>query len=168
MTSDAITARNTANAQKSTGPKTAAGKAAVSQNARRHGATSKPDLTSVVAWARVILNAPDLAPSDLLSGDRRIEVALALAEAEARVGSAQAAINAFERGGQMAEKNISQAGAFNQRSKAQAPHKGGARGGRQHRLLKRYLREARGHRKRAFTAWIGFLKREAKSEGKVA
>ena len=43
MTREDIAARNRANAQTSTGPKTARGKAAVAGNARRHGATARPD-----------------------------------------------------------------------------------------------------------------------------
>ena len=98
MRSDSITARNRANAKKSTGPRSVLGKAVVSTNARRHGATSKPDPTSVAAWLRVILNKPDLLPLDLLSDDRRTSSALALAEAEVRLWSARAALDTFERG----------------------------------------------------------------------
>ena len=87
MTREEIAARNRANAQKSTGPKTSAGKAAVAQNARRHGATAKPDPASVAAWLRVILDDPDLTPAAFLAEDDRLQRALALAEAEARVAA---------------------------------------------------------------------------------
>ncbi|MFA8444031.1 hypothetical protein [Yoonia sp.] len=43
MTTDPITIRNKANARKSTGPKSAAGKAVVAGNARKHGVTGRPD-----------------------------------------------------------------------------------------------------------------------------
>ena len=96
MSSGAIAARNTANAQKS--PGAARGKAIVSANARSHGATSKPDPTSVAAWFRIILDAPDLEPADVLRQDRRSIAALALAEAEVRSCSARSALDVFERG----------------------------------------------------------------------
>ena len=98
MTSATIAERNRANAKKSTGPRSAQGKAVVSRNARRHGVTSKPDPTSVAAWLRIILDTPDLAPGDLLKDDRRTSSALALAEAEVRSCAARAALDAFERG----------------------------------------------------------------------
>ena len=60
MTDDRITARNRANAQKSTGPKTPLGKATVAGNALRHGATARPDPKSVAAWLEIILDRPTL------------------------------------------------------------------------------------------------------------
>ena len=69
MSSDPITARNRANAQKSTGPKTAEGKAIVAGNARQHGATARPDPGSVAAWLAIILDRPEITPGDLLPGE---------------------------------------------------------------------------------------------------
>ena len=62
VTADDIVRRNRANAAKSTGPRTRAGKAIVAQNARRHGATAKLDPDQVRLWLKVILAAPDLGP----------------------------------------------------------------------------------------------------------
>ena len=45
--------------RESTGPRTSAGKAISSQNARRHGLTAGPDVGSVRQWFRVILNRTD-------------------------------------------------------------------------------------------------------------
>ncbi len=177
MTSTAVTVRNRANAKKSTGPRTAAGKASVSGNARRHGATSQPDPASVAAWARVILDRPDLAPRDLLSDDRRVAAALALAEAEVRLVSARAALEEFESGDAALSEGVQQlqvcaenirdelrfwpATARERRSGESLLRrilnvtlKDTARGGKRHLLLKRYVREARGHRRRAFEAWL--------------
>ncbi len=177
MTPDQITARNRANAQKSTGPRTVRGKAIVSQNAHRHGATSKPDPTSVAAWLRIILDAPDLEPGEVLKDGRRTPGALALAEAEVRVCSTRAALEEFERGDaprsdfvqhlQNDANLISEA--LKEGSTSAKRYRSGlallrrieklteadtALGGKRHRLLKRYAREARGHHKRAFRSWL--------------
>ena len=180
MRSATIAERNRANARKSTGPRSAHGKAVVSRNARRHGLTSKPDPTSVAAWLRIILDAPDLAPGDLLKDDRRTCSALALAEAEVRSSAARAALDAFERGeaplsdgiqdlrndAEMIREALRQGGATVKelrsglsllRRIAKATADDTALGGRRHRLLRRYLREARGNRKRAFQAWLTCL-----------
>ena len=176
MTSDAITARNRANAQKSTGPRSAAGKAATAQNARRHGATSRPDPASVATWLRIILDAPRLPPEDLIRDDTQTRRALALAEAEVAVVAAGAALRAFENGdAEPSELTLEllefadliyedqQAGLSKKDFRdAMRTYKLLRRivrddtepGGRQHRLLKRYLREARGRRKKAFSAWL--------------
>ena len=84
MTTD-IARRNRANATKSTGPRTQAGKAAVSGNARRHGATARPDPARVGLWLRIILAQPDLTLTDFIPCDERRFRALALAEA-GRIG----------------------------------------------------------------------------------
>lgn len=180
MSSDSITARNRANAQKSTGPRSARGKAAVAQNARRHGVTSKADPTSVTAWLRIIMDKPDLVPGDLLGDDGRTSWALALAEAEVRLCSARAALNAFERGDvplsdtakhlQFSAEDIADA-LLTEDMTARMRHTGlsllrriekdiiadTAHGGPRDRLLRRYLREARGHHKRAFQGWLACL-----------
>lgn len=184
MSSDERAARNRANAQKSTGPTSAWGKAVVSQNARRHGATARPDPTSVVAWARVILDAPDLTADDILSDDGRILSALALAEAEVRLFSAQEAFDAFESGdtpasetsGGMDQAKADLLSAFKEKKITaqdmqremlllgeitQMMAEDARQVGQRHELLKRYLREARGHRKRAFQNWLDFLRDEA-------
>ena len=184
MSPDRITARNRANAQKSTGPNSARGKAVVAQNARRHGATSKPDPTSVAAWLKIILDTPDLNAGDMLGDDIRISCALALAEAEVRMWTTQSALDAFERGdvsgtdadvsgsdtvqalqhcaesinellwesdttAKERRAGLSLLGRIEKSILADTAH-----GGPSHRLLQRYNREAHGHRKRAFEAWL--------------
>ena len=181
MRSATIAERNRANARKSTGPRSAHGKAVVSRNARRHGVTSKPDPTSVAAWLRIILDAPDLAPGDLLKDDRRTCSALALAEAEVRscygpggagrlrarggaalrrysvicANDAETIMDALREKGATVKELRSGSSLLRRIAKATADDT--ARGGRRHRLLRRYLREARGNRKRAFRAWLECL-----------
>ena len=79
MTQAHIADRNRANAAKSTGPKTRAGKAASSKNARRHGATGAPDPRRVASWLSVILDRPQVTPRDLLPADAAGDLALTLA-----------------------------------------------------------------------------------------
>jgi hypothetical protein len=57
-----------------TGPRTSAGKAISSQNARRHGLTAGPDAGSVQQWFRIILNRPDarLRVDDVLTLSRNL------------------------------------------------------------------------------------------------
>lgn len=93
MSHDEITARNQKNGQKSTGPKTAEGRAVSSQNARKHGATARPDPQAVANWLRVILGL-DLADDDLQPEDAIGQAALRLAEAEARRVAAESATDA--------------------------------------------------------------------------
>ena len=85
MSSDAIRARNQANARRSTGPKTARGKAAVAGNARKHGATRPPDPESVVTWLAIIRDDPEITTQDLVPQDDLGFRELALARAEARL-----------------------------------------------------------------------------------
>ena len=179
MTRVHIAERNRTNAQKSTGPRTAAGKKAVSQNARRHGATSKPDPASVATWLRVILDTPDLAPDAFLKEDEMTQRALALAEAEARVAAAEAALAELEdakagspeltsmlddlaglvkegrpldmtKSDFMLSKQLSKMLMRSNRDETQP-------GGSGHRLRKRYLREARSRRRKAFQRWLDYL-----------
>ena len=93
MSRDEITARNQKNAQKSTGPKTAAGRAVSAQNARKHGATARPDPQAVANWLRVILDR-DLTDDDLQPAGAIGQAALRLAEAEARRVAAERATDA--------------------------------------------------------------------------
>ena len=179
MTSQGMAARNRANAQKSTGPRTAVGKATVAQNARRHGVMAKPNPASVAAWLRVILDNPDLTPADLLAEDDRTLRALALAEAEVRVLRAQAALTEIEEGTatasdvtlelqefaelvfgapgeQLTKKDLKDAVrtfTLVERSVRDETQPGG----KGHRLRKRYLREAQAQRRRAFQAWLACL-----------
>lgn len=187
MTSDAIRARNRANAQKSTGPRTAAGKAVVAGNARTHGATSRPDPEAVDTWLAIILDRPDIMPDDLVPGDEQGFRALALAEAEARLVGCEQALIDFEAGrpeiGADAQKIID----AGKKIRDEIEHHGATPkelrsaiallrridrmtaddllpGGRQHRLLIRYLREARARRRRAFAVFCAQIAAEKERE----
>ncbi|MCR9152345.1 MAG: hypothetical protein NXH83_19465 [Rhodobacteraceae bacterium] len=177
MTPEEVAARNRANAQKSTGPRTAAGKAVVAQNARRHGATSRPDPASVAAWLEIILDDPDAAGAALEPGDERGLRALALAEAEARLVLAEQALIAFEgavgRPDPIMEEFLGWGEGIRQEVAEGVTTRAEARadldivdilvrmrsadiepGRRRHRLLRRYLGEARAARRHALRAWV--------------
>lgn len=98
MTRDEIAARNRANASKSTGPKTVQGKAVVAGNARRHGATARPDPAAVATWLRIILDDPDITAKALVPTDARGYRALMLAQAEVQLVTATNALRDFEAG----------------------------------------------------------------------
>ena len=70
--------------RRTTGPKTAAGKAVSSQNARRHGLNAPPEEYLVTAWFNLILNNGEDALEEPNASDPRREAALRLAIAEAR------------------------------------------------------------------------------------
>ena len=69
MSADHIAARNRSNAQNSTGPKTAKGKAVVAGNARKHGVTGRPDPDRIQKWLAIILNQPNISLADLMPDD---------------------------------------------------------------------------------------------------
>lgn len=181
MAQDPITANNRANAQKSTGPKTEAGKAVVAQNAKRHGITGRPDPHRVQAWLAIILDQPKITPSDLLPGDDYSFLALKLAEAEERLVAAQEAMRAFEQTDPVMPDDLMELVEdfrdllkFSQNVDEFAPHNMRELRLRlkildgdcdpafmvpsiyanRYRLLQRYLKEARARRNRAFAAWI--------------
>jgi hypothetical protein len=176
MTGEDIAARNRANAQKSTGPRTAEGKAIVAGNARSHGATGRPDRESVTLWLAVILDRPAITPADLMPEDEVSYRARALAEAEVRLLSAERALREFEAG--MAEpikaqghsaltpddilgmldrddvtKSEIEAGLSRLKEIGRARVVEIRSSADQHRLLQRYYREARARRRSAFEAW---------------
>jgi hypothetical protein len=186
VTGQAITARNRANAAKSTGPRSAAGKAVVAQNARRHGATARPDPERVSAWARIILDTPDPGLGHLLADDPHTRRALAVARAEARcvaTGRALAAHVAAMHAPSAATEDIrsmmreivwevrtSKTTARERRKvdtlwrrAARLESRERERAGIHRRLLERYWREARAQRKRAFRDWVASLREQAES-----
>lgn len=176
MSADGITDRNRANAKKSTGPTTSEGKAIVADNARRHGATARPDPCNVAAWLSVILDRPEITPRDLMPANEAGYRALALAEAEARLVAAERALREFEAGeadpdettrdlreraDAMMEELIETGGTVRVvrsglsivRRIVRIEADDTALGGKRHRLLRRYVREARAGRRHAFEAW---------------
>ena len=64
------------------------------QNARRHGATARPDPETVALWLQVILAKDALSPDDLHPSDDAGQAALQLAQAEARRLAAELATDA--------------------------------------------------------------------------
>src|SRR6056297_28191 len=102
MTRDEIAARNRANAAQSTGPRTGRGKAASARNAQKHGALARPETDRITTWLQVILDEPERTSVDLsgdiLHLDDRTGCAIRLAEAEARLCAAEAALRAREDG----------------------------------------------------------------------
>ena len=149
-------------------------------NARRHGATAKPDRERVITWLRIILNSPMLQPDDLLDRDERLNRATVLAEAEARHAAAEHALQAFEADTVNADEQMQHIRAqvdmmtrILQRAEKAARNDGrGVKvisridpsveydlklGGRRHRLVRRYLAEARSRRNKAFEAWLDWL-----------
>ena len=94
MSQNPVATRNQENARKSTGPKTGAGKARASQNARRHGATAQPDPETVKLWLKIILNRATITPADITPEDPLGRAALRLAVAEARRTAAEDATDA--------------------------------------------------------------------------
>lgn len=84
MTTDRQRAANRENARKSTGPRTRAGKASSSSNARQHGLTGALPHKDVVNWYRVIVNDGGAVP-DPFETDPCLLAAANLARAEAQL-----------------------------------------------------------------------------------
>ena len=162
-----------------TGPTTAEGKAISSQNARKHGLNAPPPEDLVTQWFNVILNNEVGAPEEPNAEDPRRQAALRLAIAEARYhralhkiethdaepNSAQQIANALYADVRLAMDGMPErvcdgpADPFDvefiefglkQLSKLLVEV------GRERRLYRRYLGEARAQRKKALSAWCAF------------
>jgi uncharacterized protein YjiS (DUF1127 family) len=84
MTTQCQKKANQTNAEKSTGPRSYAGRNRASKNSRKHGLTASPPWEDVTKWFRIILDDPDAAP-DPMEREDRLWAALRLAEAEAQL-----------------------------------------------------------------------------------
>ena len=178
MSKETIAARNRKNAQKSTGPKTARGKATVAGNARQHGVTAGPDPEIVTTWLAVILNEPEITPEALMPKDERGFRALSLAQAEARLITSQKALNEHEadlpavlrwgiffsaediveglRSGKIPPRDLSLT--RRQVNRLLLDKKAEYQALKQRtRLLKRYLGEARSQKRKALSAWLNVI-----------
>jgi hypothetical protein len=166
-----------------TGPKTAAGKAVSSQNARRHGLNAPPEEYLVTAWFNAILDHGEDAYEEPNVDDPRREAALRLAIAEARYHRALHKLDTHD-----TEPNSTQqvankllADIDNVLDGMPKSYSDGppdpfelqyvniaitqlemllSEVGRERRLYKRYLGEARAQRKKALRAWCAFNRDE--------
>jgi hypothetical protein len=170
---------NEAVTRRATGPKTAAGKAVSSQNAYRHGLNAPPEEYLVTAWFNLILNNGEDALEEPNASDPRREAALRLAIAEARYHRALHKGDTHDR-----EPNSAQQVAIKLLADVRLVLDGMPRKisegpadpfdleyaefgvrqleklmvevGRERRLYRRYLGEARAQRKKALQAWCVF------------
>ena len=137
-----------------------------------------------MTWIRILLNAPDLEASDFLPDRKDMTLTVALAEAETRYFSAQRAMRDFEKSlkilpprDQRKKRKLiriltqlfteDDADAEEEKSDkalaafvVSALEDQSSPRGRQYRLLRRYLTEARACRKKAFNQWILLRTRE--------
>lgn len=161
---------------RSTGPRTAEGKARVAGNARKHGATAKPDPQRVAIWLAIILDRADIAGKDFTPIDDRGYRALALAQAEAQLNAAEKAVCELKRPNVNTPPHEDlglddfaaivrdlDPGAVGQYGQDQTAFQSASavrlrepaeEGGAHQRRLMRYLAEARSKRRKAFAAWI--------------
>lgn len=175
--SSSIAARNRANARKSTGPKSEDGKARAARNALRHGAVASPSKDEVLRWMAIILDVPDLKVADVDAGRSQVRRVLALAEAEARYAKAVRALREFEAGATLSEEqcrsdrdlyesilslhrngpgdpDLLRLAQYVSATYLDPSVDGVPRGGKRHRLLKSYVREAAAKRDAVFQAWL--------------
>ena len=166
-----------------TGPKTAAGKAVSSQNARRHGLSAEPDGDLVAAWFNAILDHGEYALEEPNSSDPRRAAALRLAIAEARYHRALHKVDTHDTEPNSAQQVVNKLLADVRLVLDGMPRKisegpadpfdleyadFGVRQlerlmvdvGRERRLYRRYLGEARAQRKKALKAWCAFNRGE--------
>ena len=166
-----------------TDPKTAAGKAVSARNARKHGLNAPPEEYLVTAWFNLILNNGEDALEEPNASDPRREAALRLAIAEARYHRALHKVDTHD-----TEPNSVQQVANKLYADVRFVLDGlpervadgpadpfdleyaefGLRQvekllvevGRERRLYRRYLGEARAQRRKALRAWCAFNRDE--------
>ena len=166
-----------------TGPVTEAGKAVSSQNARKHGLNAPPGDAIVSKWFNVILNNAGGELEEPSAADPRREAALRLAIAEARYHRALHKVDTHDRepnsAQQVANKLLADVrlvldGMPRKISEGPADPfdleyaEFGVRQlerlmvevGRERRLYRRYLGEARAQRRKALQAWCAFNRDE--------
>jgi len=166
-------------ARHATGPTTAEGKAISSQNARKHGLNAPPAEDLVTLWFNTILNNGGDAWEEPNAEDLRREAALMLAIAEARYhralhkiethdaepNSAQQIANALYADVRLAIDGMPErvcdgpADPFDVEFIEFGLKQLGkllVEVGRERRLYRRYLGEARAQRRKAFKAWCAF------------
>ena len=169
--------------RRATGPITAEGKAISAQNARRHGLSAVPDANLVAAWFNIILDNCEDAYEEPNADDPRREAALRLAIAEARYHRALHKVDTHDTeptsAQQVANKLLADVRLVLDgmpRKIAEGPAdpfdleytEFGVRQlerlmvevGRERRLYRRYLGEARAQRRKALKAWCAFNRDE--------
>ena len=176
--------------RRATGPKTAAGKAVSARNARKHGLNAPPDEDLVTTWFNLILDNGEADYEEPNASDPRREAALRLAIAEARYHRALHKVDTHD-----TEPNSAQQVANKLHANVRFILDGlpervadgpadpfdleyaefGLRQvekllvevGRERRLFRRYLGEARAQRRKALRAWCAFncgRKRNSRNE----
>ena len=169
--------------RRATGPITDEGKAISAQNARRHGLSAEPAADLVAAWFNAILDHGEDAYEEPNAGDPWREAALRLAIAEARYHRALHKVDTHDREPNSAQQMANKLYAGVRFVLDGMPRKildgpadpfdleyaeFGLRQlerlmvevGRERRLYRRYLGEARAQRRKALQAWCAFNRDE--------
>lgn len=169
--------------RRATGPKTAEGKAVSAQNSRRHGLNAPPDEDLVTAWFNLILDNGEDGYEEPNADDPMREAALRLSIAEARYHRALHKVDTHD-----TEPNSAQQVANKLLAEVQLVLNGMPRKiadgpadpfdleftefgvrqleklmvevGRERRLYRRYLGEARAQRAKALRDWCAFNRDE--------